>query len=96
MKSEKAIISAKDYGSNKNLTEKPTMNNNKPNQNKFQLGLFPGEQPKKILQIIQCYDCHQPCELDGYRFKLMPLCRYCRTEREVEITGNRFERRHTR
>ena len=42
MKSEKAIISAKDYGSNKNLTneqltnEQLTMNNLIPKQNKFQ------------------------------------------------------------
>ncbi len=36
MKSEKAIISAKDYGSNKNLTNDLTMNDNTPNQNNFQ------------------------------------------------------------
>lgn len=36
MKSEKAIISAKDYGSNKKLTDELTMNNNTPTENNFQ------------------------------------------------------------
>lgn len=36
MKSEKAIISAKDYGSNTDLKSELTMNNNTPTRNKFQ------------------------------------------------------------
>ncbi len=36
MKSEKAIISAKDYGSNTDFNERFTMNNSTPNQNRFQ------------------------------------------------------------
>ena len=51
---------------------------------------------RKSLGIIQCFDCRQHAELDGYRFALVPLCECCRTEREVKITGNRFERRHKR
>ncbi len=51
------------------------------------------EKPTRRLPTIQCYECKEFDELDGYRFRLVPLCRDCRTEREVEITGNRFERR---
>ncbi len=50
----------------------------------------------KILEIIQCFECKTLAEIDGYRFRLVPLCRPCRTQREVEITRNRFERRQTR
>jgi hypothetical protein len=45
------------------------------------------------LDLIECYECKRNAELDGYRFRLVPLCRCCRTEREVEITNQRFERR---
>ena len=59
---------------------------------------FNEPQPKqpKSLGIIQCFDCKRQAALDGYRFALVPLCACCRTEREVEIVNNRFERRQTR
>ncbi len=59
---------------------------------------FNEPQPKqpRILGIIQCFDCKRQAELDGYRFALVPLCSCCRTEREVEIVNNRFERRQRR
>ncbi len=50
----------------------------------------------KITRNIQCFECKERAELNGYRFRLVPLCRPCRTIRELEITGNRFERRNTR
>ncbi len=45
---------------------------------------------------IRCHDCKQDSRLDGYRFTLVPLCHCCRTERELQITRNRFERRRQR
>ncbi len=45
---------------------------------------------------IDCYDCKQNAPLDGYRFQSVPLCKCCRTERELQITRNRFERRQKR
>jgi hypothetical protein len=45
---------------------------------------------------IRCHDCKQDSRLDGYRFTLVPLCHCCRTERELQITRNRFERRQKR
>jgi hypothetical protein len=50
------------------------------------------QQPRR-LTTIQCYECKEFDELDGYRFRLVPLCRDCRTVSELEITANRFERR---
>lgn len=92
----KAIISAKDYGSTKKLTSESTMSKFNTDPNKFQLDLFSGEQPKKVLQTITCFGCEQKRELDGFIFKLVPVCSSCRTEREVEITNNRFERRRAK
>lgn len=73
--------------------ESISMNNNTPTQNNFQLDLFVTERPKKILQTIHCCDCHNTRPLDGFRFKLMPLCSDCRTERSLEILSNQIERR---
>ncbi len=39
-----------------------------------------------------CHECGRD-EHAGYRFRLVPVCGGCRTEREVEITRNRFTRR---
>jgi len=50
----------------------------------------------KAIVETECFDCKRLARLDGYRFSLVPLCQCCRTEREVEITGNRFERRWKR
>jgi hypothetical protein len=101
-KNEKAI--AGHDGSNNYLTEKLTMRNSNTNQNIFQLNSnlerktfvlpeLPFEKPTKILEIIHCCDCRQQRELDGYRFKLMPVCSDCRTERSLEILSNQIERR---
>ena len=49
-----------------------------------------------VVAVIDCNDCNDRAQLDGYRFALVPLCKCCRTERELQITRNRFERRHTR
>jgi hypothetical protein len=68
------------------------MKNLTTTQNNYQLDLFTREQPKK-LQIILCCDCKQPRELDGYRFKLMPLCSDCRTEMDLEVLSKQIERR---
>jgi hypothetical protein len=72
------------------------MKNDTPTHNKIQLDLFVTEQPKKILEIIHCGDCHHSRPLDGYRFGLMPLCADCRTERSLEILANQIERRQKR
>jgi hypothetical protein len=69
------------------------MNNDIPTQNKFQLDLFVTEQPKKILEIIHCFECKRHEPLDGFRFRLVPLCSDCRTERSLEILSNQIERR---
>ena len=51
--------------------------------------------PRQLLEeTICCFECKQRAEIDGYRFRLVPVCRDCRKEREVETVGNRFERRH--
>ena len=105
MKSEKA--NAGNIGSNTDLAhgltmkinskgESISMNNNTPTRNKFQLDLFVTERPKKILQTIHCCDCHHTRPLDGFRFKLMPLCSDCRTERDLDILSNQIERRAKR
>jgi hypothetical protein len=94
MKSEKA--NARHIGSNTDLKNKLTMNNDTLNQNKFQFNVFTAEQPKKVLEIIHCCDCKHTRPLDGYRFGLMPLCSDCRTERSLEILSNRIERRAKR
>lgn len=52
--------------------------------------------PKNEAAEITCHDCKKSAELAGYRFTLVPLRECCRIEREVEITGNRFERRMKR
>ncbi len=103
-KNEKTAISAKDYGSITNLKNKTTMKQMKINskENQFVMNDFTSHhekpqlnfgRPPKVLENIHCCDCHHTRPLDGYRFGLMPLCRDCRTDRELEITGNRFERR---
>ena len=48
----------------------------------------------KSSRIVECFECHLTAELDGYRFRLVPVCACCRTVREIEVTGNRFERRN--
>jgi hypothetical protein len=74
------------------------MNKNTPNQNKFQFEIeLPTETTVRIKSDeITCHDCRKPSELGGYRFALVPVCDCCRVEREVQITGNRFERRMKR
>lgn len=71
MKSEKAIISAKDYGSNKNLTDELTKpiqrridmtNHHKPNQPKFQ---------------YDCSFCLRELPSGGHRFDGFGACPRC-------------------
>lgn len=80
-------------GSNK-LTRTKHMNNT-ANQFSFQTELFQTK-PKTKIQHSSCHECGDDSPIDGYRFRLVPICECCRTEREVEITGNRFERRQPR
>jgi len=56
---------------------------------KTQLDLNFGKPP----EIIICFACHHEKEFDGYLFKLVEVCRDCRTESEVLTTRKRFERR---
>lgn len=69
-----------------------------PSQEKQQVFSFEElqNQKPKSLNIVQCYECKREVELDGYRFRFVPVCKCCRTEREIEITRNRFERRNKR
>jgi hypothetical protein len=62
MKNEGAIISAKDYGSNKNLTNDLTMDNNTPTRNKFQ---------------YHCSFCACQLKDDGLRFNGVGACPAC-------------------
>jgi len=68
------------------------MTNNKTKTEKTQLNFNFGNPPK----IIICFNCHRETELDGYLFKLVPVCVNCRTESEVLITRKRFERREAK
>jgi len=95
MKDEKTVA-LESNGSNIRTENGLTMNNNTPTRNKFQLDLFVTEQPKKVLQTINCFCCEQKRELDGYIFKLVPVCSDCRTERSLEILSNQIERRAKR
>jgi len=62
MKNEKAVISAKDYGSNENLTNDSTMHNNTPTRNKFQ---------------YHCSFCACELADDGLRFNGVGACPAC-------------------
>jgi hypothetical protein len=79
-----------------NLKTELTMKNNTPNQSNFQLDLFSSQRPRKTLETIHCCNCQRHRELDGYRFKLVPVCSDCRTERDLEILSNQIERRAKR
>jgi hypothetical protein len=89
---EKTAISAKDSSFNKNLTGELLMNKYKPTNEKTQAKINFGNQPK-ALETIHCFECNTRAELDGYRFRLVPLCRDCRTERSLEILSNQIARR---
>jgi hypothetical protein len=52
--------------------------------------------PRKSLGVINCAECSERRELDGYVFKLVPVCSGCRTERGLEILSNQIERRAKR
>lgn len=98
MKIKKALV----FGETKGLDKNFLQSHSKPIQVSRQEKQFTLEfnepQPKqpRILGIIACFDCKRQAELDGYRFRLVPVCACCRTEREVEIVNNRFERRQKR
>ena len=71
------------------------MNNNTPADKKPQLNLNFGK-PPKVFKTICCHHCEQQRELDGYQFKLVPVCSDCRTERDLQVLANRIERREAR
>ena len=83
-------------GSTEKLNTRTNRIDNKPKLQNYQLDLFVTERPKKTLEIIHCCDCHKPRLLDGYRFKLMPLCSDCRTEMDLDVLKKRIERRQKR
>lgn len=92
MESKKARVCYETQGLDKKVEQlhfKPSLRETQP------VLEFIEPQPKKPknLGIIECYQCKRNAELDGYRFRLVPLCGCCRTEREVEITNQRFEQR---
>jgi hypothetical protein len=51
-----------------------------------------GGLPKVFPQII-CHNCHNERELDGFVFKLVEVCRDCRTASELKNLANQIERR---
>ncbi len=76
-----------------NLENELTMINLIPTQNKFQ---FNSVNPPKVFELINCNNCNNERQFDGYVFKLVPVCADCRTEAEVQITRNRIGRRAKR
>ncbi len=73
--------------------ESISMNNNTPTRNKFQLDLFVTERPEKVFPTIKCHNCKKERELDGFVFKLVEVCRDCRTASELKNLANQIERR---
>ncbi len=80
----------------KTKSNQSAMKNHTLNQPEFQLDLFVTEKTKKSLEEIHCCDCHHTRPLDGFRFKLMPVCSDCRTNRSLEILSNQIKRRAKR
>ncbi len=91
MKNEKALVFAETIGLEKNFNQ--DYSKSKPQNTQAEFEFIETQPTSKNLDTIECYECNQDAELDGYRFRLVPLCRCCRTQREVEITNKRFERR---
>ena len=94
MDNKKALV----FGETKGLDKSFDHRNFKPSDD-FSQELQPlfdfSDAPANSLErLIICYECRHHAELDGYRFRLVPICRPCRTVREIEITNNRFERRN--
>lgn len=87
---EKAATSNNGLAKTNEFTNQLTMSNNTRKQPEFQ---FDSAIPPKVFEIIQCCDCGTQRELDGFRFKLMPVCSDCRTERSLEILAKQIERR---
>ncbi len=98
MKNKKALVFGETIGLDKNFDQSNFKPNHISRQEKQLTLEFNEPQPNqpRILGVIQCFECKRQAELDGYRFRLVPLCACCRTEREVEIVNNRFERRQRR
>jgi len=44
-------------------------------------------------EIIICFACRHETELDGFVFKLVPVCAECRTASELKHLSNRIARR---
>ncbi len=65
------------------------MNNSNTNLEKIQQKLYFGSPPK----VIICFHCKRETEHDGYVFKLVEVCRDCRTESELKNLANKIERR---
>ena len=98
MKNKKAFVFGETKGFGKTLEQidfKPFQLSRQQTQQSFNFVKMLPEQPETF-DLIECFECKQQSKLDGYRFRLVPLCACCRTKRGVEIVGNRFERRNSR
>ena len=42
--------------------------------------------------IFQYFDCKQHLKLRGYRFAFIPLCRCCRTRKDLHVLNNQIGR----
>jgi hypothetical protein len=71
-------------------TNKNTMNNNNRIQEKKQFVFNIGSRPPKV---IICFHCKRETEHDGFVFKLVEVCRDCRTSSELKNLANKIERR---
>ncbi len=68
------------------------MNHYTPSDEKTQ-SVFDFGKPPKVFQTINCHNCHNERELDGFVFKLVEVCAACRTASELKILSNRIGRR---
>lgn len=96
MKNKKARVFGETQGFNKSFEQSnfnPFQLSRQQTQPTLEFVEHLPEQPKTIV-VIECFECKRQSQLDGYRFRLVPICVCCRTEREIEIVGNRFERRN--
>jgi hypothetical protein len=98
MKNKKPSVFGETKGSSKtDSKQKPTTIQPLRQQRQRTLDFrdITNERPKTVT-IIDCFDCKQQSELDGYRFAFVPLCHCCRTERSLQILDQQIERRNKR
>ena len=94
MRNKKALVFGETKGLDKSFEQVDFKPADDFSQEKQLLFNFSDAPANNLERLIICYECRNRAELDGYRLRLVPLCRCCRTEREIEIVNNRFERRN--